>query len=218
MRSQFGETSEALYLTQGYVYENSLQAERRFKNEEPGYQYSRFSNPTVTMFEQRMALLEGAEAARATATGMAAVNTALMGQLRAGDHIVAVEAVVRLLPLHRRGPPAALRRHLDAGRRHRSRRVEEGGDEEHQDVLPGEPDQSQSRSARHQGDRQDRARRRRHAGGRQRVLDAAVPAAARARRRLRGLFGDQAHRRPGPLPRRRDPRAPRSSSRTTSRP
>ena len=89
LRSQFGETSEALYLTQGYVYENSLQAERRFKNEEPGYQYSRFANPTVTMFEQRMALLEGAEAARATATGMAAVNTALMGQLRAGDHVVA---------------------------------------------------------------------------------------------------------------------------------
>ena len=57
LRSQFGETSEALYLTQGYVYDNSLQAERRFKNEEPGYQYSRFSNPTVTMFEQRMALL-----------------------------------------------------------------------------------------------------------------------------------------------------------------
>jgi O-succinylhomoserine sulfhydrylase len=89
MRSQFAETSEALYLTQGYVYESSLQAERRFKNEEPGYQYSRFSNPTVTMFEQRMALLEGAEAARATATGMAAVNTALMGQVRAGDHVVA---------------------------------------------------------------------------------------------------------------------------------
>ena len=89
LRSQFAETSEALYLTQGYVYDSSLQAERRFKNEEPGYQYSRFSNPTVTMFETRMALLEGAEAARATATGMAAVNTALMGQVRAGDHIVA---------------------------------------------------------------------------------------------------------------------------------
>jgi O-succinylhomoserine sulfhydrylase len=89
LRSQFAETCEALFLTQGYVYDNSLQAERRFKNEEPGYQYSRFSNPTVTMFEQRMAALEGAEAARATATGMAAVNTALMGQLRAGDHVVA---------------------------------------------------------------------------------------------------------------------------------
>jgi O-succinylhomoserine sulfhydrylase len=92
-RSQFGETSEALFLTQGYVYESSLQAEKRFKNEEPGYQYSRFSNPTVTMFEQRMASLEGAEAARATATGMAAVTTAIMGQLRAGDHVVASKAL-----------------------------------------------------------------------------------------------------------------------------
>src|SRR5262249_34498124 len=89
LRSPFGETSEALYLTQGYVYDTSLTAERRFKNEDPGYQYSRFSNPTVTMFEQRMAALEGAEAARATATGMAAVTTAVMGQLRAGDHVVA---------------------------------------------------------------------------------------------------------------------------------
>jgi O-succinylhomoserine sulfhydrylase len=93
LRSQFGETSEALFLTQGYVYDSALQAEKRFKNEEPGYQYSRFSNPTVTMFEQRMASLEGAEAARATATGMAAVNTALMGQLRVGDHMVAAKAL-----------------------------------------------------------------------------------------------------------------------------
>jgi O-succinylhomoserine sulfhydrylase len=93
LRSQFGETCEALFLTQGYVYDTALQAEKRFKNEDPGYQYSRFANPTVSMFEQRMAALEGAEAARATATGMAAVNTALMGQLRAGDHIVAAKAL-----------------------------------------------------------------------------------------------------------------------------
>ncbi|MEA2903034.1 MAG: O-succinylhomoserine sulfhydrylase [Alphaproteobacteria bacterium] len=93
LRSQFGETSEALFLTQGYIYETSLQAEKRFKNEEPGYQYSRFSNPTVTMFEQRMCALEGAEAARATATGMAAVTTAIVGQLRAGDHVVASKAL-----------------------------------------------------------------------------------------------------------------------------
>jgi O-succinylhomoserine sulfhydrylase len=93
LRSQFGETSESLFLTQGYVYDSSLTAERRFKNEDPGYQYSRFSNPTVTMFEQRMAALEGAEAARATATGMAAVTTAVMGQLRAGDHVVASKAL-----------------------------------------------------------------------------------------------------------------------------
>jgi O-succinylhomoserine sulfhydrylase len=93
LRSQFGETSEALFLTQGYVYDNSAQAEARFKGEDPGYQYSRFANPTVSMFEQRMAELEGAEAARATATGMAAVTLALMGQVRAGDHVVASSAV-----------------------------------------------------------------------------------------------------------------------------
>src|SRR5213595_4287753 len=93
LRSEFGETSEALFLTQGYVYESSVSAEKRFKNEEPGYQYSRFANPTVSMFEARMAALEGAPAARATATGMAAVTTALMGQLRAGDHVVASKAL-----------------------------------------------------------------------------------------------------------------------------
>jgi O-succinylhomoserine sulfhydrylase len=93
LRSEFGETSEALFLTQGYVYDTSVSAERRFKGEEEGYQYSRFSNPTVAMFEARMCALEGAQAARATATGMAAVTTALMGQLRAGDHIVAAKAL-----------------------------------------------------------------------------------------------------------------------------
>jgi O-succinylhomoserine sulfhydrylase len=93
LRSPFGETSESLFLTQGYVYDSSSSAEKRFKNEEPGYQYSRFSNPTVTMFEQRMTALEGAAAARATATGMAAVTTALMGQVRSGDHIVASKAL-----------------------------------------------------------------------------------------------------------------------------
>src|SRR5947208_839778 len=93
LRSEFGETSEALFLTQGYVYESSAQAERRFKNEEPGYQYSRFANPTVAMFEARMAAFEGAEAARATATGMAAVTVALLGQLKAGDHVVAAKAL-----------------------------------------------------------------------------------------------------------------------------
>jgi O-succinylhomoserine sulfhydrylase len=93
LRSQFGETSEALFLTQGYVYDNSAQAEARFKGEDPGYQYSRFANPTVTMFERRMAEFEGAEAARATATGMAAVTLSMMGQVRAGDHVVASKAI-----------------------------------------------------------------------------------------------------------------------------
>ena len=93
LRSEFGETSEALFLTQGYVYQSSAQAERRFKNEEPGYQYSRFSNPTVGMFERRMIELEGAEAARATATGMAAVTTAVLAPLKTGDHVVASKAM-----------------------------------------------------------------------------------------------------------------------------
>ncbi len=92
-RSQFGETSEALFLTQGYAYPDMETAEARMKGAEPGYVYSRYSNPTVDMFQQRMALLEGAEAARATASGMAAVTTALMAQLRAGDHVVAARAM-----------------------------------------------------------------------------------------------------------------------------
>jgi O-succinylhomoserine sulfhydrylase len=93
LRSQFGETSEALFLTQGYVYPTAEECEARFSGKTPGYVYSRYSNPTMTMFEQRMAALEGAEAARSTATGMAAVTTALMGQVKAGDHIVAAKAL-----------------------------------------------------------------------------------------------------------------------------
>jgi O-succinylhomoserine sulfhydrylase len=89
MRSGYGETSEALFLTQGFVYNSAEVAEGRFTGDDEGFQYSRFGNPTVAMFEQRMALLEGAETARATATGMAAVTAALMGQVKAGDHVVA---------------------------------------------------------------------------------------------------------------------------------
>ena len=74
LRSQFGETSEAMFLTQGFVYDSAEAAEARFKGEDAGFIYSRFSNPTVAMFEERMRLLEGAGAARATASGMAAVS------------------------------------------------------------------------------------------------------------------------------------------------
>jgi O-succinylhomoserine sulfhydrylase len=93
LRSQFGEASEALFLTQGFVYNSAEQAEARFKNEDPGFQYSRFANPTVSMFEERMRLLEGAEVARAAATGMAAVTASLLSFLKAGDHIVAARAM-----------------------------------------------------------------------------------------------------------------------------
>ena len=161
LRSQFGETSEALFLTQGYVYDNSAQAEARFKGEDPGYQYSRFANPTVTMFEQRIAEFEGAEAARATATGMAAVTLSLMGQVPRRRPRRRLQGDLRLLPLRGRGLPAALRRHLHHRRRQRSRRVARGDAAEHQDLLPGDADQSEPRSARHRRDRQDRARGRR---------------------------------------------------------
>ena len=93
LRSQFGETSEALFLTQGFVYDTAEQCEARFKGDDPGFLYSRFSNPNIAMFEQRMIELEGAEAARATATGMAAVTTAILAPLKAGDHVVASKAM-----------------------------------------------------------------------------------------------------------------------------
>ena len=93
LRSQFGETSEAIFLTQGFVYDDAESAAARFAGEEPGFIYSRFSNPTIAIFEERMRLLEGAGAARATASGMAAVTAAFLCHLKAGDHVVAAKAL-----------------------------------------------------------------------------------------------------------------------------
>ncbi|NVN88551.1 MAG: O-succinylhomoserine sulfhydrylase [Rhodopseudomonas sp.] len=93
LRSQYGETSDAIFLTQGFVYASAEECEARFTGDDPGFQYSRFSNPTVSAFEQRMVEFEGAEAARATATGMAAVTAAMLAPLRAGDHVVASKAM-----------------------------------------------------------------------------------------------------------------------------
>lgn len=93
MRSPFGETSEALYLTQGYVYDTAELAEARFKGEVPGFIYSRYANPTVDMFERRMCELEGAEEARATSSGMAAVSAALLCSAKAGDHVISARAL-----------------------------------------------------------------------------------------------------------------------------
>jgi O-succinylhomoserine sulfhydrylase len=93
LRSPFGETSEALYLNSGFVYETARDAELRFKGEQDGFIYTRFSNPTQSMFETRMALLEGSEAARATSSGMAAVNATFFSFLRAGDHVVSSQVL-----------------------------------------------------------------------------------------------------------------------------
>ena len=93
-RSQYNEVSEAIFLTQGFVYDNAEQAEARFiKSGEDEFIYARYGNPTVAMFEERIALLEGAEDAFATASGMAAVNGALTSMLKAGDHVVAARAL-----------------------------------------------------------------------------------------------------------------------------
>jgi O-succinylhomoserine sulfhydrylase len=89
VRSQFGEHSEALFLTSSFVFENAAQAAARFIGEQPGNIYSRFTNPTVTMFEERLASMEGAEQCVATASGMSAILACVMGVLKAGDHIVA---------------------------------------------------------------------------------------------------------------------------------
>ena len=93
VRSQHGETSEAIFMTSGFCYQSAEVAEARFSGDQPGFVYSRYGNPTVAMFERRMALLEGAEACFATASGMAAVFAAMMCQLYAGDHVVAARAM-----------------------------------------------------------------------------------------------------------------------------
>src|SRR5215472_10111752 len=91
-RSQFQETAEALYLTSGYAYDSPEQAEQRFKGAE-GFTYTRFGNPTVSMFETRVAALEGAPVARGTASGMAAVTATFLSSLRSGDHVIGAKAM-----------------------------------------------------------------------------------------------------------------------------
>ncbi len=92
-RTQFKETSEAIFMNSGFVYDSAEEAAGRFKGENEGYIYSRYANPTLSVFEERMRLLEGAQSARGTASGMAAVNAALMSHVKAGDHVVAPKAL-----------------------------------------------------------------------------------------------------------------------------
>ena len=98
-RSDFAETNEAIFLTSGFVYESAKQAQRAFKGEEDRFIYSRFTNPTVGMFEERMALLENAKACWATSTGMAAVNAALIASLKSGDRLVASAPATKFMGL-----------------------------------------------------------------------------------------------------------------------
>ena len=202
LRSQFGETSEAIFLNSGYVYDNAEQAERRFKGDEEGFVYSRYSNPTVDMFEKRMCALEGAEAARGTASGMAAVNASLFSFLKAGDHVVSARAlfgscryiVEDLLP--RFGVQTTLIDGRDlsaweAAMRPNTRAV--FFETPTNPVLELVDIEAVSKIAHG----------RRARGDRQCVRDTDAAAADTARRRHRGLFRDQAYRRPGKVPRRR---------------
>ncbi len=93
VRTAYGEIAEPIFLTQSFAYDSAEAADRRFSGEDPGFIYARYGNPTVKMFEDRLALLEGATGCRATASGMAAVNIALLGLLKAGDHLVASRAL-----------------------------------------------------------------------------------------------------------------------------
>jgi O-succinylhomoserine sulfhydrylase len=92
-RSPYGELAEPIYLTQSFAYDSAESADARFAGREPGFIYARYGNPTVKMFEDRLALLEGAQACRATASGMSAVHMAITGLVRAGDHVVSAKAL-----------------------------------------------------------------------------------------------------------------------------
>ncbi len=200
-------TSEAIFLTQGFVYDSAEAAEARFKGDDPGFIYSRFSNPTVAMFEERMRLLEGAGAARATASGMAAVD-------RAAALASSRPATMSSRPRRCSAPAATSSRtscrNTASPRRWStaptSRQWKKAVTARDQGALPRKPDQPDARDDRHRGGRRDRPQGRGAADRRQCLRDAAPAEAADARRRRRRLFGDQAYRRPGPLPRRRHPR------------
>lgn len=93
MRSQFGEISEAIYLTSGYAYDSAEQAAARLAGEEPGFVYSRYGNPTCDMLQQRLSLIEGAETCRVTGSGMGAISSSILAPLKAGDRVVAATAL-----------------------------------------------------------------------------------------------------------------------------
>jgi len=93
VQSQFHEHSEAMFLTSSFTFDSAEQAAKRFIGEEPGNIYARFTNPTVTMFEERLAAMEGAEQCVATSSGMAAILSTCMGLLKAGDHVVASQSI-----------------------------------------------------------------------------------------------------------------------------
>ncbi len=155
-RSQYGETAEALYLTQSFIYDTAEAADARFAGNDPGFIYTRYGNPTVKMFEDRLALLEGAEDCRTAASGMAAVHLALTGLLTRRRPCGGGQGPVRLRPLDPQQLGAALRPrgHLRGRGGHAG--LEGGGATEHQGVPDREPGQSAPGDHRHRGGGGDR--------------------------------------------------------------
>ena len=183
-----------MFLTQGYVYDTRRSAEARFKGEEPGFIYSRYANPTVDMFEKRMCALEGAEDARATSSGMAAVTAALLCSAKAGDHVVAATALFGSCRWVIETLDAEIRHRVDAGRRHATSRTWEKAVRPNTKLFflesPTNPTLEVIDIAAVADTRQ---RHRRAAGRRQCVRDPAAAEAAGTRRAYRRLFGHQAH-------------------------
>ena len=144
LRSEHGETSEALYLNSGFVYEDAETAAARFVGEDDGYVYARYGNPTITMFEERLRALEGAEACYATASGMAAVYGALACQVKTGDHIVASRALFGSCHQIVAGILPRFGGNIATGGRHGSRRLARGDRSRHQMCVPGNTVQSRA--------------------------------------------------------------------------
>ena len=195
-RSANMEMAEALYLTQGYVYDSAESADARFSGEEPGFVYTRYGNPTVKMFEDRLALLDGAEACKATATGMAAMHLAFMGLVKAGDHVVAGRALFGSCRwiLHNWAPRFGVESTLVDGPDLAAwRAAVRPNTKVFLIESPANPLLEMCDIA---GVVRHRPRDRRQGGRRQRLRHPDLPVAAEARRRRRVLFGDQAHRRP----------------------
>ena len=192
-RSPHGETSEALFLNSGFVYDSAEQSEARFKGEDDGFIYSRYGNPTVTMFEERLALLEGAEVCFATASGMAAVHAALACQVRAGDRVVASRALFGSCHVVLRRNPAALRGRNRARRRPGSETMGGSAGARRPMRVFRDPGQSNVGVDRHCRGQRIGPRSRRLRRHRQCLLDTAAAAPAALGRGRGDLFRHQAY-------------------------
>ena len=202
-RTPFGEHSEPMYLTSSFVFENAAQAAARFANQEPGNIYSRFTNPTVTALQERLAAMEGAEACVATASGMSAILACCMGLMKAGEHIVSSRGIFGATVQLFDDDSPQVRRRDDLRLRHRRRSMAARRAAEHEALLSRDAVEPAHRDLRHRCAEGGRACGGRLAGRGQLLLYARAAAAARIRRGPRHPHRDQVPRRAGAGARRR---------------